>query len=309
MKKLLALAIAAILLLLPLTACNGSNNGGGNGSSSSSGAKGLTANEMYDELKMLIGNPERDTKLSGEFTFTADIVDEAFDMDFGADGSGKYVEAYISRTNDFFLIEVSGISNLPEPGLAKVTGTVNGLIFWTNDGKQIKVLDIKSSKIIPFAAPAPEVNESPIVTISDSTRLNGNGKYEFLGAHLASTGFNNVVVIYFNYTNTNDSDSAPLTGNFYVYHGDDFYAEFDSSTPREVLSNALAANTFTPGQKTYAGRTQLYYMTVRAAYDAEARDVVTGQPVWIYLQNDDFQTTDCIGVSVFDTFEEFNNAE
>lgn len=303
MKKLTAilLIISMITMTFVLASCGDSadKENGGDGSNKSGGTT-MTGDELYSEIDALMGNPTRDTKLTGQFTFTAKILSEAFDITFEAENEvHKYIEACIARNDDDTLfIEVDDFSesSLPEPGkIVKVTGTVTGSVYWTEDGKQIDILDIKGVKFTPFTDPEPKVNEGPSITLPTYYTT---GEYTFLGAHLASTHTNNVVVIYFNFKNIGDKDDAPLTKDFYAYHGDN-YVESIYGEPDEVLSNALPASTGGT-QKTYVGKTTLYYMTVRAHPDSEP-----GDPVWIVLQDDDFFTTADIMIPVAESFEEY----
>jgi len=282
-KRLLALALVLTFVLL-FTACDEI------GSTFSTNPE-----DVYSELDTLVNSPDRTTNLTGSFTFVAYIACEPFEQELEGT-TYMYQEVYISRNlqNSIYL-DVTGITEtLPENSYATITGKINGSIYWTEDNKKVEVLDIKASKMAAFTPSEDEPNTENNLQLS---RLSTKGTYEFVGAHRAKSSFEDVIVLYFNYTNTgadtntkiNDVDYM-LTKKADIYHGDS-KLKTTSQSAKELDPNALNATDMQA--YTYSGKTQLYYMTFAAN-----KDVAADEPIYIEVYNDNFECTNIIEVPV-----------
>ncbi|MDR3209386.1 MAG: hypothetical protein LBT36_02015 [Oscillospiraceae bacterium] len=294
MKKLITLLVAAVLVF-SVAGCKQIE-----GALEDAGlVKGqLTGEALYSELKALINNPERDSDLTGQFTFTAMILSEPEETTFDDDDEVFVLqEAWISRSDydDYFLLDVTDIDELPETDeIVQITGSLDGFIYWTEDNEQVQVLNIKAAKVESYDPPAAEVNEGPKVVRSEGSKP---GVYTFLGAHFSENSFGPVIVVYFDFENTGSSDVSPSLDGFYYYHGE---SEVDSTSfePDESDSSALAAAGAGIPDKTYAGKTARYYLTIETDPDAFEDD-----PVYISMYNDDFQLTVDVAIQVYESLD------
>lgn len=280
--------IVPLILLLCLLLCGCGQIGDILGNASGAGSE----EDVYSELDRLLASPDSSSTLTSQFTFVAMLLDEAEPMEFPDEGeSGVYHMACISRNiDDVFYLEVGDIDGTFHSGdIVKVTGELNGFIYWTEDNSQIEVLDIKASKVEAYTPEELEVDSSPTVSVD-------GGKIEFLGSHRAKDSFGDVVVVYFNYVNNSDQDMAPNFDNFYVEYAGQ---EISTSTfpISEVDSSALNA---TMGfEKTYAGKTQMYYRV----YSVEAIEN-PDEPVYFSMFDDEFRMTYDIGLTVHDSLDD-----
>ena len=294
-------AIAVVVygaLILTGKVANPFGGAEGGGQSVLSGS-GLSADEMYYQLGRLMSDPDRDTKLSGKFTFTTYIADEPVEMEFDEDPGVvyQYQAAYIARSEKYYLLDVKDLKEPLEPGnYYRVTAELNGSVYWTEDGKKVNVLDISASKAEPFARSEAEPNEGPDYEV-------GNVTYTFAGAHYCDLGHNRQgIVVYFDYTNNGDSDATPVVHDLSFYQGSSGRPSSIASSsdkPKEYDTKALAA--FAPGltDKTYAGKTGRYYTVVRPQQDvAEDEDTL-----WVARFNDDYELTDDIGMQIFKDYK------
>ena len=126
----IAVAVYGILILTGKVASPFGSNEGGQGILNGSG---LSAEQVYYQLDRLISDPDRDTDLSGKFTFTAYISDEAEEVFFDDDPEAVYLyqTAWIARNEKrYFLLDVKNLRTPLEPGeLYTVTGTLNGSVY------------------------------------------------------------------------------------------------------------------------------------------------------------------------------------
>lgn len=283
MKRVLPFVL---LLCLLLSGCGQLGDILGNDAGASS------EEEVYSELDRLLASPDSSSTLTSQFTFTAMLLGEAEEIEFPDEGeSGVYHTACISRNiDDFFYLEVGDVEGTFHSGdIVKVTGELNGFIYWTEDNSQIEILDIKASKVEAYTPAELEVDTSPTVTID------GN-EIEFLGAHRASTTFDDLVVVYFNHTNNGTTDAAPDFSPFYIeYAGEQTGSSVFA--PSETDPQALDSG-ITSGSKTYAGKTQLYYKL--CTVNSENSDNV----IYFSMYDDEFRMTYDIGLTIYDSLDD-----
>ena len=256
------------------------------------GSSKLSYEEFYYELNRLISNPDSNTNINGKITFTAYVSDEADEMEFDDDPGVKYLyqTAWISRSDDYFLLDVKGLDAPLEPEqLYTVTGELNGSVYWTEDSKRVTVLDITATDAKPFTRPDVSPNKGPVYT-------SGQMEYAFRGAHYTTIlgGTSNAIVVYFDFKNGSDKDAAPSMYDLAFYQGDS--GKRASSTimsPKEADSRALNASEVI-ADKTYAGKTGLYFAVYEVSEDVtEDEDVL-----WLMRYDDDFVLTDDIGIPI-----------
>ena len=253
--------------------------------------------EVYEKLSSLAANPAGKTDLTGSITFTVYIASEPTEQTFGDDTIYLYQAVYISRSDDVIYLDVTGIdTKLPEDSYATVTGKVNGSISWTEDNKKVEVLDVKATKMEAFTPSEEDPNTENYLQLKSGTYA---GNYEFVGAHFSKTSFDDVIVLYFNFTNTAPDSNVKFNGsgsllskNAMFYHGDTIIKK-SSFDPKDLNPAALEANDM--HAYTYSGNTQLYYTTF---YVDEA---AAGTPLYVDIYNDNFEWTHSIEVPIADS--------
>lgn len=275
------------------------------GSNASSNNSELSGDSLYSEINKLLRTPDSRTNIKGEFTFTAYVSDEAEETEFEDEPGVKhlYQTAWISRNDDkHFLLDVAGLPAPLEPGsLYTVTGTLNGSVYWTEDNKKVSVLDVLATQAKPFTRPEAEPNEGPAYT-------SGEMEYTFLGAHYTTIlgGMRKAIVVYFEFKNGSGTDAAPALYNMSFYQdGSDERVTTTIMSPKEVDSRALDANKAGASDKTYAGKTSLYYAVFEVGKDAaQGEDVI-----WLMAYDDDFVLTDDIGIPIMKYLAAWQAAE
>ena len=290
MKKIAVLLILSMFLLCGCSAVNDIVN-----QISNSVDPKMTEEELYSELNRLIGytNGLDRTDITGEFTFVAMILDEGEELFFeDEDYTGFFHGAIISRNWDnAFYIETTGLDvPLKDGDIAKITGVLDGTIYWTEDNKQEEVLAIKASAVEVYEPAEIEQDNSSTVTLS-----NGN-TIEFLGAHLTEDTFGEAVVVYFKYANKGSTDSAPSLRDFYVSYDED-EASSTIFGLDEVDSSALSLGVGIT-DKTYAGKSQLYYI----AYSGDEN--IDSDYICFSIYDDEFRCTYDYDVPVFASLAE-----
>ena len=271
---------------------NGDNGGGRPGSNSS---KAADIEEMYAELERLISTPDRETDLTGKFTFTTYISGDAQEAEFDEDPGVKHVlqEAWIAREEeDSYFLDVMNLDKpLETDKYYRVTGTVEGSIYWTEDNKKITVLHIIASDAEPFTPPESKANTSATYTAKG-----GDVEYIFLGAHYTTVmNSRKAIVVYFDFKNNGSTDTSPSTYDLDFYQGNS--SDRLSSTimdPEELDSSALNATKAGITDKTYAGKTSRYY----AVYFADSEVTEDEDTLWLVRYNDDYELIDDIGLEI-----------
>jgi hypothetical protein len=254
-----------------------------------SGTSALSGDALYAELDSLLTSPDRKSDLGGKFTFTAYIATEPEEVTFDdeKDVVHQYQEGWISRNEQhYFLLDVK---DLPEPLETRkfytVTGTLDGSVYWTEDGERVEVLLVKASEITPLLETDVKANTTATVDVES---VSGKGTVEFKNAHYSENNFGKVVVLYYNFTNTGASDVAPMTGKLDIYLGADVenaqLTERTSFEPKESDGSALSALGAIV-TKTFVGKTTLYFLTLTVPDDAD------GNLLTIEYWNDDYDLT------------------
>ena len=263
------------------------NLGGNTGSSEAKGE------ELYSELSSLLSNPERETDLLSKFTFTTYVSGESFEEEFESEPGVTHVlqEAWIARNDDdSYFLDVMNLDKPLEPeNYYRVTGTLEGSVYWTEDNEKITMLHIIASKAEPFTPPEEKANGGPGYTA-------GETEYLFLGAHHTEVlNGRAAIVVYFDFKNSGSTDAAPRMYDLMFYQGDS-YDRLRSSVigPDELDPKALNASSAGITDKTYAGKTSYYCAVYMAAGD------VTEDADTIYLErySDDYALTDSIAIPV-----------
>lgn len=293
MKKFFVLILVLAMLATGCTPFDGESIGGLFGGASAN----LSEEEIYSELDYLIGNPKStgSSELDGQFTFIAYLIDDAEPITFSEHDEGMYHAACISRRyEDYFFLEVGDIETTFSAGdIVKITGELNGTIYWTEDNAQVDVLDIKASSMESYEPPDITANHSSTIAVD------GNG-IEFLGAHWTRDSFNDVIVVYFTFTNNGSIDAAPSFSDFYIEYNDEDLSKSMFSLD-DVDPSALNAMPVGLTDKTYAGKTQLYYIPLKVT---ERMDD-PGTAVYFTLYDDEFRMTYDFGMLMYDSFEEY----
>lgn len=252
--------------------------------------------EIYSRLSSLISYPEGSAGvLDSKFSFVAVLLGDIEEMEFDDAESGLYYPAYISRNeDDFFYIEASAIEQeFHEGDMVKVTGSLNGTIYWTEDNEQVEVLDVMASAMEAYEPEAIEPDYSGI-----ALDKNGN-EIELYGAHATKDSFNDAIIVYFTYKNNGSDSSAPSLGQYYVeYNGEQVGTTIFSID--EVDAGALEASGAGLTTETYAGKTQLYY----AAFSVPG-GLVEDEPIYFLIYDDEFRLTDGCALTVFPSLEEY----
>jgi len=294
MKKLTIILAITLCITISLCGCNK--------------LFGTDANpdDVYSKLSSLAGNPSGSTELDGSVTFVAQIVSEPFEETF--DDEEKvytYQIAVLSRNwDDPIYLDVSDIgTRLPEYSFAKITGTVAGSVYWTADNKKQEVLDFHVTGMEAFTVSEEEPSTENRLSLSESSYA---GTFEFVGAHRSQTSFDDVVVVYFKFTNDGKESNVKMNGIGTLLKRTDIYigdspASIDTRPfdPDELDSSALEIST--TGAYTPPGKTQLYYMVLGDVENAQADD-----PVWIDFFDDEFAFKNSIGIPIANSLEEMN---
>jgi len=272
----------------------------------------MSDSDMYSELSYIIDHPDGNTKLSGTITFSAWLSSETFEQTFtGEDKVYLYQLGYISRYTDKpIYFDVTDLATtLPEDAYATVTGEIVGTVYWTEDNKQVEVLDFHVDKMVEFTLPESNPDTTNKLNVIDGTR---NGTFSFVGAHYSKTSFDDVVVVYFNYTNNEPASTVEINSIGTLF--DQIYVDIGGETgytrsirsafkPDEVDGAALegtSLNAFTP-----SGRTQLYYIVITLD-DGER---VESDVLYFDMYDDDFAFSNCIEVPVSASLAEMNSTD
>ena len=297
MKKSIRIIAALLLLVFCISACNldgiiDTINGldGGGGSSS-------LPEDIYTPLASLVRNPDSSSTLDNKkFTFAVYIGTETFEETF--EGETKvytYQLGYIEREYDTpIYLDMTDLDTTPASGsYAYVTGTVTGTVYWTEDNKQVEVLDFR---VQSFESYQPNFSEPS----SENLFETADGKVEFVGAHYSENSFDTVAVVYVKYTNTK-ADSAYKFNSLRTMLGEfdvDVSSELPYTTcsgsifePDEVYGGALKANDM--NATTPSGKSQLYYFTITLELGAAEDDTI-----WFDVYDDEYNFTHSIGVFV-----------
>lgn len=278
--------ILTVFLTFSLSGCDFIRGITGDGKSdagekSDPGGPAYTSEELYSKLSHAIGSPAnlQEDYLPGTFTFTALILSEPDEVDFGDGDVCLFQVACIARrVDDYFLLNMTDIADTPgENTVVIITGKIAGTVYWTEDNKRVEKLEIKAYKI----KPCPETNDEPETgaKVRDDFYV-----YEFLGAHLSPnnvSGNFKVIVLYFNFTNQSDRNARPAPRQFFFYQGD---ARLGISVAGAKEKSSLALDT-TVGivTETYPGTTSLYYITLKWTAESD------GDTLYICKYDDDFK--------------------
>ena len=260
--------------------------------------------EVYSKLSSLANNPEGNTDLDGIVTFAAYIASDPSEEAFEEEEKiYTYQVVYISRNlGTPIYLDVTDIQDrLPNGTYAKITGTVTGSVYWTEENQQEKVLDFHASKMEPFEVSEEDPSTENRLEVKESGQ---SGVFEFVGAHHSQTSFHNVVVVYFNFTNTAGESNTKmnevgtLLRRLEISLGEE-YAENTSSVfkPKELDPKALDAHAFQA--YTPPGKTQLYYITIEVDEASVDTDCI-----WVDAYDDEFAWTNSVELPVAASLEE-----
>jgi len=225
--------------------------------------------EFYYTLNDAVSNPDNIDAyfLPETFEFSAFITygKETIPLE---EGSGDFVSAIIARNYDKeILIEVTEYDGeLPEAyEFVKVTARLEGCLYTTEGGERISYLWLSALGFMPLEESDVPVNE----TDTDSVvSLTASGDVTFKSAEFSTDVFGDIVILYFEFTNTSDRDIFPIMNSFEFYANNENSDKLEKTIfePAQVDGSALA----TTKEKTFIGKTQLYYMTFRAIEGADS---------------------------------------
>ena len=279
MKRIAAIILAMMLLL---SGCDDLKEAVQGFSNEISGVTNMTEEEIYKEIDRLMGYPDGmgTTDLVGEFTFVAVITSDVEELEFEDEEPGMYCSAEISREyDDYFLLDVTGVETQPTAGdIVKITGIINGSIYWTEDNKMVEVLSIRATALELYEPTAVEVAGGATIEIDGNT-------IEFLGAHKTTDSFGEAIVVYFKFTNNSEKDATPTFTDFYIeYNGHEADSTIFSLAEVEGSALSLWGAGITPA--TYPGKTLTYYV----AFEGDETAAVD-EPIYFSRYNDEFQMT------------------
>ncbi|MDR3208056.1 MAG: hypothetical protein LBT60_06950 [Oscillospiraceae bacterium] len=269
-----AILLAAILCLSPLSGCDGADGGA------------LTGDEIYKELDYLISNPTLSSELTGSFTFTAKTLGDPEEL-FVAEQDAVLIYACIARNYAYeFYLDVTDLDreSLPTADtLVRVTGTLDGSLYWESDGEDLAVLAVKVSKLEAYTPPDVTVETGAETKMSDRS---DKGTVNFVGAHFSETASGPAVVLYLDFTNTGNAAAAPSLDEFYVYLND-AWLDGALAEPEDLDPAALPIDGVSDPENTDAGQTRLYY----CAFQLNGLEPSDGATLSFERHNDDFQPT------------------
>ena len=292
MKKFAAIILVMIFLL---SGCGEIKEAIDGFTNELSGVVEMTEDEIYGELKRLMANPDRmdNTDLVGQFSFVAVITSDIEELEFEDDEPGMYCSAEISREyDDYFLLELTNIEGTFSAGdIVKITGEVDGTIYWTENNDLVKVLAIKASAVEDYEPPEVELANAAAVEIDGNT-------IEFLGAHKSTDSFGEVIIVYINFTNNSDEAARPKMSSFFIeYNG--YEAETSVFSVSEVDGSAVSITGAGITPETYPGKTLTYFMVFTGDETAAA-----DEPIFFTIFDDEFRMTYDYGIYIAESLAE-----
>jgi len=259
---------------------------------------------MYEKLDSLASNPDGSTELNGSFTFVAYISDDAEIVTVEGEDC-MYQTSYICRNvDDPIFLDVTKLTEfLPADCYAKVTGTVDGYLYATEDNKRVEYLNIAVTAMEEFIPSKAEPSSENLLSLKDGS---ASGEVTFLGAHHASTSFDEVIVLYFEFKNTAPESNVKLNTTQRLLSMVDFYVGDTYTTragtafsPDDLDGSALDYSSLT--SYTPSGKTGVYYVLIKPVAGASAEDYL-----YMDLYDDEFAWTNSIGVPIYNSLAEMN---
>jgi len=296
--KKLAVLLAGVTMLTSLTGCEKVIELMDSATESISGT--TIDGRFYSDLKLMMDSPERlynnstySSYIEKSIAFTALVLSEPEILDFDEEDGGprQYISATIARNEDeVMLVDVNDLEEVPGIGeVVEIRGYVNGYIYYVVDNQSISKLDVKAQKI---TVKEPEDNPDTGNEISFNGYLE-NGTIVFRDAELTEDTFKQqVLLLYFDYTNTGDIDSLSPIERITFYQGDTYIARTGARAETELDSQALAHNAANLAK---SGKTCLYYM-VLAPEDKEQE--LTLDPLTAYFYDDNYNCLSRVEISV-----------
>lgn len=306
MKKIFVLLLST-MLLLGVTGCKQIDDLVSSALDvTTEGVTGSTGSantdKLYADLSYLISSPDGledsyNDYLGKKITFTAMVLSEPEEWDFDEEDGGAqtYMWAAISRNaNDEFLINVGDIPEASRPAngdIISLTGNIDGTIYTIYDNEKSDFIDFIASDITP-KEPADEPDTTNKIPVSS---WNAKGDVSFVSAELTQDTFDDVVLLYFEFTNTGDADAAPPIEKITFYQGDNRLSTSIHSVDAELNPSALNG-TMMP-EETIVGKTFLYYTVLKSG---DSTMSITGDPLEAYIWDDDFNCTNLVTISIGD---------
>lgn len=268
-KRILSLLILPLVLILFLSGC-------GEGGNSDIEVKNNN-DDIYYALDGLIDNPSGQIPeaVSNEFTFTAMIVSDPYDMSFDEETEEYiYQNAVIARNAEGgFMLDVSDVESAEPGDVVSITAVVKGLIYNTIDNERVEVLDLTAKKM-EKRDPNFDLESSNVKEIKTKDK---DVTIEFEKAFMEdqsgvtndpadanySIGLKNedTLIVYIKYTNNGDSDAKPIASDYgYMYLGGTRMKNTTIHSNLEVEENRLLADSFV--ETTFPGKTQEYYLEI-----------------------------------------------
>ncbi|MCL1791084.1 MAG: DUF3592 domain-containing protein [Peptococcaceae bacterium] len=287
--SVLVIIFMIAIYMVSMASWNESEDRFGNilGGSRKGDTNNLSGEELYNRLSSMISQAESkqtiDNTLPDTITFTAQILGASVTME--SEGNKHvYLPARIARSRDLVYLDVSAISEnqlaegYPKAGsIIRVTGDTDNTVSWTEDHELKYALRINVKSFVPVEPKV--VQTSPQLDVDTPSLC---GTFDFKGAHFTRDSFSKVVVIYFNFTGTQDKNTVrPWTSGigFSVTLGDnDDYLSTTMFPLQEVDNKALETS-----QSSKKGQTLYYYTPFKVDSQNSGADIV-----YIKQFDDDF---------------------
>ncbi len=245
--------------------------------------------ELYYNINNLIVSPDSSSyeRLPRKFDFTAMILSEPFTIEVenedGVFEEGTYISAGISRNmDDYFLINIGDKEfDFDIYDIVTVTTDYYSSIYWTEEGSRIELAVFKANDIKLYSGESVEPKTGDTIEIQN--RL-FKGEFSFKKVKPAKDAFGEVIVLYFDFKNTDEKDGVPSLNIFNIYQGDSYMKNSIMAVSSEIEEGALELSI---GNGTYAGKTQYYYTPLKAQEQEGVEYDITA-PIYIDLYDDNY---------------------
>ncbi|NLY20344.1 MAG: hypothetical protein GXZ08_03600 [Tissierellia bacterium] len=247
--------------------------------------------ELYSNINSVIISPGSDSpyeRLPRKFKFVSLILSEPFEMEI-EDENGEYnprnfVYGGISRNQkDVFFIDITEIDNYAYQVFDIVeieTDYVHG-IYWTEEGSREHIASFIANDINLYEEEVGETFTGETIVVENI------GDYTFKSANVGKDIFGDAIILYLEFLNKTDEDIAPSLAEFRFYQGDTMleYSSFGLSSDTKSDPNALHLSMM--AEKTYPGKTQLYYAVLTPSR-AEGEVYDSSAPIEIEMYGDTY---------------------
>ena len=226
-------------------------------------------------------------RLQRKYDVTAMMLSEPFTIEVenedGVFEEGTYISAGISRNmDDYFLINIGDKEfDFDIYDIVTVTTDYYSSIYWTEEGSRIELAVFKANDIKLYSGESVEPKTGDTIEIQN--RL-FKGEFSFKKVKPAKDAFGEVIVLYFDFKNTDEKDGVPSLNIFNIYQGDSYMKNSIMAVSSEIEEGALELSI---GNGTYAGKTQYYYTPLKAQEQEGVEYDITA-PIYIDLYDDNY---------------------